>query len=418
MNSILHKTKRFFEWIMNPPKQEYDDFYEEAHYILSYRTCLFLAVSLGILSILLYFYYGPIYSILTSTGFVGVMIAFVLIRKTSKYKEFAFYFNVFGAILCQLTLYVIPDQPHISDGLWMIINILFAFMTIKKESALVIAIIHGLSFFLFFYFFYNDQITLIQHLNHKQIIATSINVLSCFSIIIFLCWQNIKTTQHAKKQLNDAKTVLQNQYNTINKQNIEKTVMLKEIHHRVKNNLQVIISLLRLQSRELENEEAISKFRDTTSRVLAMALIHEKMYQSEELSRINLEEYFSSLIDDILESYEIDFKVKKTIFCDVNHLEMKSIVPLALIFNELFSNSLKYAFNSKEQAEINLHLTQENESYFCLEYRDNGKWRIPSSNDSFGIELINMLTEQLEGTVVFSASPVTKYVFRFKNSSN
>ena len=66
--------------------------------------------------------------------------------------------------------------------------------------------------------------------------------------------------------------------------------MLKEIHHRVKNNLQVIISLLRLQSRELINEEAISKFRDTTSRVLAMALIHEKMYQSEELSKINLDE--------------------------------------------------------------------------------------------------------------------------------
>lgn len=399
----------------SPPKQVFEDYFDEAHYILSYKICLFLIFSLGLLGISLYFLYSPIYSIITFTGFIGVLIAFFLIRKTGNHKKFALSFNLFGAILCQLTLYAINDQPHISDGLWMIINILFAFNTLDKKWASLITIIHGVSFSLFFYFYYNDQIRLIKYLNQEQIIATTINVAICFFIIFFLCWQNIKTNNYAKKQLNDAKMVLQNQYDIINKQNNEKTVMLKEIHHRVKNNLQIIISLLRLQSRELENEEAISKFRDTTSRILAMALIHEKMYQSEELSKINLEEYFNSLINDILDSYQIDFKVTTEISCKVDNLGMKMIVPLALIFNELYTNSLKYAFNVRDEAVITLNLYYKNTSTLILEYSDNGKWKEPCKEDSFGLELIKMLTEQLEGQVDFFSAPITKYTFQFKN---
>lgn len=400
----------------SPPKQAFEDYFDEAHYILSYKICLFLIFSLGLLGISLYFFYGPIYSIITFTGFIGVLVAFLLIRKTGNHKKFALSFNIFGALLCQLTLYAIDDQPHISDGLWMIINILFAFNTIDKKWASVIAIFHGISFSLFFYLYYNDQIRLIKYLNQEQIIATTINVAICFFIIFFLCWQNIKTNNYAQKQLNDAKMALQNQYDIINKQNNEKTVMLKEIHHRVKNNLQIIISLLRLQSRELENEEAILKFRDTTSRILAMALIHEKMYQSEELSKINLEEYFNSLVNDILDSYQIDFKVTTEISCKIDDLGMKMIVPLALIFNELFTNSLKYAFNNRDEAVIILKLRYKNTNDLILEYSDNGKWKEPGKEDSFGLELISMLTEQLEGKVKFSSTPMTQYIFTFRNN--
>lgn len=399
----------------SPPKRLFDDYFDEARYILFYKTCVFLTFSLGLLSVVLYFFYGPLYTIITFTGFLGVFISLIFIHKTGNHNKIALSFNLFGALLCHLTLYAIKDQPHISDGLWMIINILFAFNTLDKKWASFIAITHGLSFFLFFLFFYNHQIDLIQHLNYEQILGTSINVLICFFIIFFLCWQNIKTNRYAQQQLKDAKTVLQNQYNIIEKQNMEKTVMLKEIHHRVKNNLQVIISLLRLQSRELENEEAISKFRDTTSRVLAMALIHEKMYQSEELSKINLEEYFRSLIDDILDSYQIEFKVTTEISCQIDDLGMKMIVPLALIFNELFTNSLKYAFNHRDEAKIKLKLHYKNTGYIALTYSDNGQWKEPSKEDSFGLELIKMLTEQLEGQVEFSSTPITQYTFQFKN---
>jgi two-component sensor histidine kinase len=234
-------------------------------------------------------------------------------------------------------------------------------------------------------------------------------------IIFFLSYQNIKTNQFAQNNLKEAREKLQLQFDTINKQNEEKTMMLKEIHHRVKNNLQVITSLLRLQSRELENEEAISKFQETTNRVIAMSMIHEKMYQSAELSKINIEEYFNSLSYDLLNSYQVAFPIEIKIYCSIQTLGMTPIVPLALIFNELLSNSLKYAFSKNQEAKIDIKLQKMDQNNFVLTYQDNGTWKIPARQDSFGMELIDALTEQLEGKMSFSNKPVTKYVFEFPN---
>ncbi len=415
MTEISHKKENIIFKIFNPPKTNFEDYYDQARYILSFKICLFLTFSLGLLTIILFSFYGEIYSRITFVGFIGVLTAYILIKRTKDHRKFVLSFNIFGALLCQLSIYYIKDQPHISDGLWMIINIIFAFNTINKKWAAIITIIHTLSFTLFFYFFYNDQLHLIRDLNQQQITATSINVLICFFIIFYLCWQNIKTNNFAQKQLRKANESLQSQYDIINKQNIEKTVLLKEIHHRVKNNLQVIISLLRLQSRELENEEAISKFKDTTGRVLTMSLIHEKMYQSEELSKINLNEYFNSLIIDILDSYDINFKVERKINCQIENLDMRSIVPIALIFNELFSNSLKHAFKNIEIATISLDFIQLNDTTFRLEYFDNGNWVEPLKKDTFGVELISVLVDQIDGELKFTNSPSTHYSIQFEN---
>lgn len=197
---------------------------------------------------------------------------------------------------------------------------------------------------------------------------------------------------------------------------IEKTVLLKEIHHRVKNNLQVITSLLRLQMRELKHEESISKFRDSINRVLTMALIHEKIYKSEGLSKVNLEEYFRELSQDLIKSYQIDFQVQLNYLFEVEKIGLKSIVPLALIFNELFSNSLKHAFvSSTPPFLITLQLRNSDKGYFEFTYSDNGKWKQPGSDSTFGLELIDSLTDQLEGELSFHSSPETVYRFKIKH---
>jgi two-component sensor histidine kinase len=144
-------------------------------------------------------------------------------------------------------------------------------------------------------------------------------------------------------------------------------------------------------------------------------MIHEKMYQSAELSKINIEEYFNSLSYDLLNSYQVAFPIEIKIYCSIQTLGMTPIVPLALIFNELLSNSLKYAFSKNQEAKIDIKLQKMDQNNFVLTYQDNGTWKIPARQDSFGMELIDALTEQLEGKMSFSNKPVTKYVFEFPN---
>ena len=401
--------------ILQAPKREFDDFFEEAAYILAYRMSLFLSAVLSVLAVVLVADYGLKYSVLSILGFIVVFFSFLRIRKTGKFKSFTLYFNLFGAVMCLITLYGIQGQPHLIDGLWMIINIMFTFMAVGKNWGVFIALVHGISLSSFYYLNFNSQIPLIQNLTADQLFGVSINVFFCFMIVFYLSYQNIKTNQFAQNKLKVAREKLQFQFDVINKQNEEKTMMLKEIHHRVKNNLQVITSLLRLQSRELENEEAISKFQETTNRVIAMSMIHEKMYQSEELSKINIEEYFQSLSSDLLESYLVSYPITVNIYCSVETLGMRPIVPLALIFNELFSNSLKYAFGEIQNAKVDLKLEKIDQENFLLTYEDNGTWKVPSRKDSFGMELIDALTEQLDGKVKFFEKPSTKYIFEFPN---
>lgn len=410
--------KRLFQLIsdiIHPPRGIYSDFHEEAGYVLTYRMYIFLWFTLGVLGVILFVYYGPLYSVMSFIGFAAVTVSFWFIRKTGRYKRSSAVFNLLGAVLCQVTLWGIVGQPHLIDGLWMVINIMFVFMTVNKAWGIGISLLHGVALSSFYYFNFESQIPLIEQLTDEQLFGVAINVMLCFMIIFYLSWQNIITNQRAQDHLTEARETLQKQFDIINKQNEEKTMMLKEIHHRVKNNLQVITSLLRLQSRELENEEAISKFRETTNRVIAMSMIHEKMYQSEELSKINLEEYFSSLADDLLNSYQVGFPIEITIQCSIETLGMRPIVPLALIFNELFSNSLKYAFKHTENARINVDLIHTDEHQFVLTYQDNGQWKTPDRADSFGLELISALTEQLEGKMKFQCTPQTMYIFDFPN---
>lgn len=225
----------------------------------------------------------------------------------------------------------------------------------------------------------------------------------------------LKASRHSDELLQAQNDALTLQNNLIKSSDEEKTVMLKEIHHRVKNNLQVIISLLRLQMREINDADSITKFRDSINRVLTMALIHEKIYQSEELSRVNLEKYFESLSQDLIASHQIEFPVKVQFDFEVEKIGLRSIVPLALIFNELFTNSLKHAFTDHRNPLIHASLKMFDDTFFIFEYMDNGAWKSSSDTSSFGLELIESLTDQLEGEMEFENHPKTFYKFKIKH---
>ncbi|MBL4624114.1 MAG: sensor histidine kinase, partial [Flavobacteriales bacterium] len=191
---------------------------------------------------------------------------------------------------------------------------------------------------------------------------------------------------------------LNEQNRVVRIQNEEKEVMLKEIHHRVKNNLQVITSLLRLQSYELEGEKGAKEFSESINRVKAMALIHESMYQSSELSNLNIAEYVKTLANYLISTYALQTPIELDIDSNLKSVSSKTLVPLALLFNELISNSIKHAFQDTSSGKIKITISIRDDNQFTVSYSDNGSWKESDRKNSFGTELILLMTEQLEGT--------------------
>lgn len=389
------------------------NFENQTKFMLAYRMSLFLTLAIGILTIVLFIYFSATVASITLLAFFSVLVTTIYIFRTGKFRVPTILFNTIGALCCTVTLFFIHNQPHFLDGFWMTINILFAFIVLGARWGLVFTLFHATCQSIYFYYFLDNQMEVMRNLTHEQLIATVINGILCFAIIGYLGWENIRTNEVGKKKLNEAQDVLQVQYNIISKQNEEKTVMLKEIHHRVKNNLQIITSLLRLQSRELENPEAIAKFKDATHRVIAMSMIHEKMYQSDHLSTLHLREYLHDLSSDLVSSYQSGYHVNLKIDCDIDSIGLRSIVPIALILNELISNSLKYAFDDYDNCLISLSFMHHQGKKCKLIYKDSGTWKAPSRQGSFGLDLIESLTDQLEGTMDLKTYPETIFEITF-----
>lgn len=205
----------------------------------------------------------------------------------------------------------------------------------------------------------------------------------------------------------------------ISRQNEEKSLMLKEIHHRVKNNLQIISSLLNLHAETIHDQRVLSLFEDLRHRVNSMALIHEKMYQSKNLVNVDMAGYIDELIRTLIDTYDSNKNIR--LVADIGRIEFRidTIVPLGLILSEIVSNSLKYAFEGREQGTIEVSMKKLSANVFVLEVGDDGGG-IPAgvdfkTTDSLGMMLIRMLTEQLDGEVtVVSNEKGTKYKVVFR----
>jgi PAS domain S-box-containing protein len=198
----------------------------------------------------------------------------------------------------------------------------------------------------------------------------------------------------------------------------EKEILLKEIHHRVKNNLQVISSLLDLQANCVENKQVVAAFRDSQARLRTMALIHEKLYQSANLAEINLADYARDLVTYLLRSQDAAKRgISLNIQTDDVLLDIDKAIPCGLILNELVSNSLKHAFPQGQTGKIcvELHVNDANRSTMMI--GDNGigfpeelNFRHPTS---LGLQLVNTLVNQLNGVIELDCSQGTTFKIIF-----
>ena len=182
----------------------------------------------------------------------------------------------------------------------------------------------------------------------------------------------------------------------------EKEILLQEIHHRVKNNLQVISSLLNLQSQGIQDEKTLEVFQESQNRIRSMALIHEKLYRSSDLARVDFAEYIRNLASFLIRSYR-SRAVRLDLQAADIYLSIDNAVPCGLIVNELISNALKHAFVDGREGEICVIMHQLTDRHVRLVVRDNGVG-LPKGVDymntgSLGLQLVTMLVEQLDGTI-------------------
>ena len=167
----------------------------------------------------------------------------------------------------------------------------------------------------------------------------------------------------------------------IKKQLQEKEVLLKEIHHRVKNNMQVIVSILNLQASFVKDKKVLDILQDSQSRIKTMALIHEKLYQTKDLSNINFPEYITNLVTYLFDSYKTTKQqIEYEIMIDPFPICIDTVISLGLITNELVSNCFKYAFSDRTKCKIEVSLKKYNEKTLVLSIKDNGKGLPPELN--------------------------------------
>lgn len=198
----------------------------------------------------------------------------------------------------------------------------------------------------------------------------------------------------------------------------EKEQLLKELHHRVKNNMQIIISMLNLQTINEDNERLLALVRDSQNRISAMALVHEMLYSTKDFVFTQLKEYTDFLSTSLFISYappeheiELELDIDEDLFFEIDQM-----IPLGLIMNEMMSNSLKHAFK-KAKGKIKIEATTDEEGWCTINYSDNGiglkKGFDITKTESLGMQLIVMLTDQMDGTVTFESNKGLHYRLRF-----
>jgi len=199
----------------------------------------------------------------------------------------------------------------------------------------------------------------------------------------------------------------------------EKDVLLKEVHHRVKNNMQVISSLLNLQSRHIQDPAVLEMFKESQRRIRSMALIHERLYQSSDLSRIEFSQYLRNLATHLFHSYQVDSsRIQLRIEAEEVHLNINTAIPCGLIVNELISNALKHAFPKGRSGSLGLDLHKVAGDGYVLRVKDDGVG-FPETLDfrkteTLGMQIVSTLVSQIDGSIDLAREKGTEFTIHFE----
>jgi two-component sensor histidine kinase len=237
----------------------------------------------------------------------------------------------------------------------------------------------------------------LQNIDLKRKFIIGLCFILLLSILLYYLYVVVKEKNRINVELNKEKTL-------VKKQVQDKNLLIQEVHHRVKNNLTMINSLLYLQSKEIKSEETKEVLGDFQNRIRSIAIVHNKLYEESDISQIEFISFIRSIFNELLLSYsQLKKPIKLSIVGDSSPMEITSAVTIGLIFNELFTNSFKYAFDALEDGKIDIHVSEINK-LVTIKYSDNGPglqndFELMSGN--FGFKLLRLLPNQINGKLTY-----------------
>lgn len=377
--------------LFTPKNIQFTDFYERGKFLLVWRLSIVFILVFFSLSLLYLGYNNEIF-----WYYVTVLAVSVITLTHLYYKQkhlFAFWvFTIFASCVVTLSLFSIIYTLHYADFLWMICIITFAFIGLGRKIGLIFLLYNSLLATIFIYFQLNNHLNQLMIHEHSQLAVVAIEVSFAFFVFGYLLHQYLIFQNYTHTELRKTNEALE-------KQNDENKFLLKEVHHRVKNNLQMIISLLKMQRDEFVGIDSKNAFNEAINRIMTISLVHERLYKDNLRKNYSLGDYLTELVDDIIQLSQNDGKrIDVSIKCDLKDIGVKSIIPFGLLINELLTNSHKHAFKTISEGKIHITVEASSTKKFKLIYTDSGKWN-PNFQKGFGLELIELLTEQLEGIV-------------------
>jgi two-component sensor histidine kinase/ligand-binding sensor domain-containing protein len=244
------------------------------------------------------------------------------------------------------------------------------------------------------------------------------SLLAIAGVISGIYFYNFYRKRKHELQKERLEKIIRQRTSEIIKQRDEKEILLKEIHHRVKNNLQIINSLINIQSDYVNDPKSLELFKEIRNRIRTISLVHEKLYKSNDYANINVKEYINMLVENLIDTYSFDKEIELKIDLQVEYFNLNTIIPLGLLLNEIISNSFKYAFNETSEGIIEIKLEKLNEDRFVLIIGDNGKGfdkdPFEGESNTLGLELVKILADQLNGKVEKLKQKGTYYRLEFK----
>jgi two-component sensor histidine kinase len=255
-----------------------------------------------------------------------------------------------------------------------------------------------------------NKIKTLENKNHQTIRIVLIAGMIALLVVLL-------TLFYAYRNKQKTNTILEEKNKEISQNLRDREILLKEVHHRVKNNLQIVSSLLRLQHKFGDDKSSVEILQEVQNKIQAMAIIHERLYKTDDLSMINFQTYLDSLLNYFRTSYDLpEQNITISSAVDTINLDMDYLVPCGLIVNEIIANSIKYAFVEDTSGHISIEASSDEDSCILI-IKDTGvgfpeDFKIESSQ-SLGMQLIQGLTKQIKGTVALTSNPGACYTIIF-----